>query len=286
MSDCPHIHIQDSGLQAFREIIREKTDGGRTIVEFLNDAAEGSLPDFEPQHRLKASEILARYGFKKAAAPVPQHNDSKPKQSSSNGRRSATGAPALKKPDDRDPAIDDFAQIIRDETENGLSIVRNLIHTMETREHPYKPHHNLRAAKQLIDNGFPPTDALICRPDCTHHSAPAEGAAESMGADGGADEEPFDKEVWDGIIAELKQLEEDNNLDPHRPIPKVDMSIYMPPQGYVMPPEVATEEAAKFRAEIALRAERRKKWPEIEERRRKKLAKIYPSHSEEDPPET
>ena len=46
------------------------------------------------------------------------------------------------------------------------------------------------------------------------------------------------------------------------------------------------EEDAKFRAGIALRAERRKKWPEIEERRRKKLAQIYPSHSDDGPSET
>ena len=32
MSDCPHNHIQDSGLQAFRDFIREETDGGRDIV--------------------------------------------------------------------------------------------------------------------------------------------------------------------------------------------------------------------------------------------------------------
>ena len=43
----------------------------------------------------------------------------------------------------------------------------------------------------------------------------------------------------------------------------------------------AAEEAAKFRAEIKLRLERQKQWPEIEERRRKKLAQIYPSHSDD-----
>ena len=107
-----------------------------------------------------------------------------------------------------------------------------------------------------------------------------------MGADGGADEEPFDKEVWDGIIAELKQLEEDGIITPDPNPPKLNYTYCGPPDDYVIPPEVAAEEAAKFRADIALRVERQKKWPEIEERRRKKLAKIYPSHSEEDPPET
>ena len=71
-------------------------------------------------------------------------------------------------------------------------------------------------------------------------------------------------------------------------IPRNTYSYYLPPEDYVIPPEVAAEEAAKFRAEIALRAERRKNWPKIEERRRKKLEQIYPSHSEDDgdPPDT
>ena len=109
MSDCPHIHIQDSGLQGLREIIREHTDGGRTIVEFLGAAAEGRFPDFEPQHRLQASEILANYGFKEASGLVRQHGESKPRQSSSNVRRSVPGAPALKKSEDRNPATDDLS---------------------------------------------------------------------------------------------------------------------------------------------------------------------------------
>ena len=286
MPDCPHIHIQDSGLQAFREIISEETDGGRTIARFLNDAVEGRLPDFEPQHRLKAAKMLKEYGSEKAERFIRTYSAPKRPRTAA----VPSGSAQSEGQGDRDPIMDSFeddiARAIRQETGNGLSIVNNLIHIMETREDPYKPQHNLEAARQLTDNGFPPTDALICRPECTHHSAPAEGAAESMGADGDADEEPFDKEVWDGIIAELKQLEEDGIITPDPNPPKLNYTYCGPPDDYVIPPEVAAEEAAKFRADIALRVERQKKWPEIEERRRKKLAKIYPSHSEEDPPET
>ena len=283
MTDCPHIHIQDSGLQAFREIISEETDGGRTIARFLNDAVEGRLPDFEPQHRLKAAKMLKEYGSEKAERFIRTYSAPKRPRTASVPSGSAQSEGQA----DRDPIMDSFeddiARAIRQETGNGLSIVNNLIHIMESREDPYKPQHNLEAARQLTDNGFPPTDALICRPECTHHSAPAEGAAESMGADGGADEEPFDKEVWDGIIAELKQLEEDGVITPDPNPPKLNYTYCGPPDDYVIPPEVAAEEAAKFRADIALRVERQKQWPEIEERRRKKLAQIYPSHSDDTP---
>ena len=44
--------------------------------------------------------------------------------------------------------------------------------------------------------------------------------------------------------------------------------------------------AAAFRAELELQAERPREWPEIEERRRKKLAQIYPSHTDGEQPDT
>ena len=171
MSDCPHIHIQDSGLQAFREIIHEETEGGRTIVRFLNDAVEGRLPDFEPQHRLKAAKMLKEYGSEKADEYIRNYTTPKRRRSASAG-----GGPVQGEPEGRDPIMDplkdEMARFIREETNNGHSIVRNLIQIMETREDPYKPHHNLEAAKQLTDNGFPVTGDLLCAPDCSHH-APA-----------------------------------------------------------------------------------------------------------------
>ena len=288
MSDCPHIHIQDSGLQAFREIILEETDGGRDIVRFLKGAVNREYSDYEPHHELEASKILANYGFKEAVERVRQHNESKPKpvlssaegRSTANTSRSAPGAPALKKPEDRDPAIDDFAQIIRDETDNGRSIVLSLIHTMETREHPYKPNHNLAAARQLIENGFPLTDALLCSPECTHHSvekpvlSPVEGDEEEFVPDPG----------WVETLHEIKRMEDEGIID------NVEYDPFKPvynwaPKEVVMP--YADEIADKFRAELDLQAERRANWPKIEERRRKKLAQIYPSHSDDgDPPDT
>ena len=66
MSDCPHIHIQDSGLQAFRDIIREETDGGRDIVRFLKGAINREYSNYEPHHELKAAKILVKYGSKEA----------------------------------------------------------------------------------------------------------------------------------------------------------------------------------------------------------------------------
>ena len=290
MPDCPHIHIQDSGLQAFKDIILEETDGGRDIVRFLKGAANREYSNYEPHHELKAAEILAKYGFKEAAELVRQHKSSRPRRSASGGgsRVPLDSVPNQAGGPNPDPAIDpglnEFVQFIRDETDNGRTIVRNLIHAMETHEDPYKPHHNLEAAKQLIDNGFPLTDALICHPDCSHHAV--EKAVTP--ADTTDDTDSTEKEIvpdpkWLETLAEIKRMEDEGE------IPTVEFDPFKPmynwaPKEVVMP--YADEVADKFRAELDLQAERRAKWPEIEERRRKKLAQIYPSHSDGDPPET
>ena len=38
MTQCPHEHQPDTGRQTFRDIIREETDGGRSIARFLTNA--------------------------------------------------------------------------------------------------------------------------------------------------------------------------------------------------------------------------------------------------------
>ena len=143
-----------------------------------------------------------------------------------------------------------------------------------------------RAIRILVDRfmGTNPTALKngVC-PDCrrkwtTHPGSPDHPDQSSVVAQ--VEEEPIDKEAWDRVIVELKEMEKRYNLDPNRSIPRNDYSHYLPPDDFDLTPYL--HEADAFRAKIALQAERRKNWPEIEERRRKKLAQIYPSHSEGD----
>ena len=43
MSDCPHQHVKDSGLQLPRSIVRDETDEGRKIVRYLAKAMDGEF---------------------------------------------------------------------------------------------------------------------------------------------------------------------------------------------------------------------------------------------------
>ena len=92
-----------------------------------------------------------------------------------------------------------------------------------------------------------------------------------------------DPEALAKVHAKLKQMEDEGILTPDPNAEKIDITPYLPPQDFDLSP-YAKEEAAKFWAEVELRLERQKQWPAIEERRRKKLAQIYPSHSEDDKP--
>ena len=286
MPDCPHIHIQDSGLQAFKDIILEETDGGRNIARFLNNAMEGELSDFEPQHRLKAAEILVDCGSEEAAEYVRANKTPKRRRSTTVQRDPAQSESEGERDPITDPFKDKIARAIREETNNGLSIVRNLIQIMETHEHPYKPHHNLEAAKQLIERGFPLTDALICHPDCSHHAVEkAVTPADTTDDTDSTEKETVPDPKWLEAITEVQRMKDEGILTPDPNAPKIDHSIYMTGTEEEIAP-YADEVAAAFRAELELQAERQAMWPEIEERRRKKLAQTYPSHSDGDPPDT
>ena len=147
------------------------------------------------------------------------------------------------------------------------------------------PSHRRRAGTLLIDRALGTNPTAVqsglcpsCRRKWTTHPG-SHNHPEPSQVVGEVEEEPFDKEVWEGIIAELKQMEEDGTVTPDPDAPEVDMSAYMKWTDEEIEP-YAAEAAAKLRADIKLRLERQKQWPEIEERRRKKLAQIYPSHTD------
>ena len=93
-----------------------------------------------------------------------------------------------------------------------------------------------------------------------------------------------DPEALAEVRAEIQRMKDEGILTPDPNARKIDISMYRMPKDFDITP-YAKEEAAAFWAEIDLRLERQKQWPEIEERRRKKLAQIYPSHTDDKPPE-
>ena len=178
-------------------------------------------------------------------------------------------------------------QHILEITNNGQTIRDTLLEIARSPDDPracpeprrrIKPGHRVRAARILLDR------LLGTSVRSGAGLAPVPDAAEAI------PKFTFDAEkldaAWAEVLANTKRLEDEGILDPNRPVRKFDISNLMKATDEEIAP-YAAEEAAKFRAEIDLRVERQKKWPEFEEYRRKKLAQIYPSHSDDDsPPDT
>ena len=307
----------------FANAVLAETDGGREIVLMLHDIAQGVRENATANDRINASNILMDRGLGKcpkqapaATSPNPNPSNDKPKakketksprlvtQLDDSLNRSfgpppeAHPVPAQTEDTSHTPTQDEnleppepfdsysIQKHILEITNNCLTLMTVLtdIYRAPDDDPKVKDSHRVRAGRMLVDRvtAMYPTavrsaaDGLVLSGDYPENS-------QSVQDD---DDEPFDKEVWDGIFAELKQLEEDGVITPDPNAPKHDFSNYLNATDEEVAP-YADEEAAKFEAEIKLRLERQKNWPEIEERRRKKLAQIYPSHSEDDkPPDT
>ena len=302
----------------FANAVLAETGGGREIVLMLHDIAQGVRENATTNDRINASNILIDGGLGKcpkkapaATSPNPNPSDDKPKakkqtksprlvtQLGDSLHRSfgppseAHPGPAQTEDTSHTPTQDEnpvspepfdpysIQKHILEITNNCLTLMTVLtdIYRAPDDDPKVKDSHRVRAGRMLVDRitAMYPTavrsaaDGLVLTGYYPEHKISIQKDDE---------DEPFDEEVWKEIIAELKQKEEQGILTPDPNAPKIDYSYYLPPDDFDLTPYL-DEEDAKFRAGIALRAERRKKWPEIEERRRKKLAQIYPSHSDD-----
>ena len=134
------------------EIVREVTNNGQTIIDFLHDAMNGRLDGFEPCHRIAAARELAKRGDKQAIAFLqsfyPESNGRK-----SNGRKPS---PAIGEahPNHELTPNDELAEIVREVTGNGRTIVYFLHDAMCGNLDGFKPCHRVACAKELLRRGF------------------------------------------------------------------------------------------------------------------------------------
>ena len=303
----------------FANAILEETNGGLEIIDMLHDIAQGVRQNSTTRDRINASRILLDRGLGKCPKLSPVTTDTTPNPAPNNDdndvgafsesspsvphnkpesprlvtqldnalHQSLGPAPTAETPTthsslstNHPPLQSTIQQHILEITNNGRTLMAVLTNIClapddDPRACPeprrrVKDSHRVTAGRMLIDRlmGMSPTPFTSAV-----HLEHSPGQAQ-------VEEEPFDKELWDEIFAELKQKEEAGIITPDPNAPQVDSPIFRFPEDFDSTP-YEEEEAAKFRAEIALQVERRKQWPEFEEYRRKKLAQIYPSHSDD-----
>ena len=123
------------------EIVREVTDNGRTIINFLHDVMLNRVEETKMRHRIAAARELAKLGSKEAEEFL------KAVTQSGNGRAPARAS-------GKSPRNDELADIIKQETSDGRDVVRFLVDVMHGNLDGFKPHHRIAAAKELLRRGF------------------------------------------------------------------------------------------------------------------------------------
>ena len=294
----------------FANAILAETNGGLELIEILHDIAQGIDEDATTNDRITAANILSDRGFGKCPKQTPVTHPT-PKTDDNDLGANRESPPAVPHNEPESPrlvtqikdALQDslgpaptpsthsplstshyplqsiIQQHILEITNNGQTIRDTLEEIARAKDDPkVKPGHRVRAARILLDRLLGTSVRSGAGPAHVPHAAEAKPKFTF-------DAEKLDA-AWAEVLANTKRLEDEGILDPNRPVRKFDISNLMKATDEEIAP-YAAEEAAKFRAEIDLRVERQKKWPEFEEYRRKKLAEIYPSHSQDDkPPET
>ena len=184
-------------------------------------------------------------------------------------------------------------------TNNGQTLRDNLLEIARAKDNPkacpeqrrrIKTSHRQRAATLLINRllGTDPNAlrSAVC-PECrqrwTTHPGSHDHPVSDSKVSPGRKVRYIDPEALAEVRAEIQRMKDEGILTPDPNGPKRRITVPEIPEGFDATPYLK-EGAAKFEADIKLRLERQKQWPEIEERRRKKLAQIYPSHSEDDKP--
>ena len=138
---CDQEHQTEDAPTPLADIVREVTDDGRLIVQFLFDMMQGKIEESTPWHQLEASRQLAKLGFKEAQTVI---------QSASRSARVHAPSPT---PGNSGPN-QELADIIKLETSDGRDAVRFLVDVMQGNLDDFKPCHRLAAAKELLRRGF------------------------------------------------------------------------------------------------------------------------------------
>ena len=150
------------------DIVREKTDDGRRIIDFFLDVMEDRIDGAELCHRIDAAKQLEKHKSRAAARFIAKHRGVSCGHSI-RGRRDPAdpctaeerslvavtlNAPATLTQDFLTvlSGIDEFlmARLIRAQTADGDTIIEFLDDVMQDRNEGFKCHHRIAAAKELI----------------------------------------------------------------------------------------------------------------------------------------
>ncbi len=139
-------------------IVREETDGGRSIVRFFRQVVEGELQHegFQPNHRMDSAKELVKIGLTEFQDYIDAN--------ATPTKRRKTGRPSTDL-NEISPEIlqarEELAQYARELTQDGRTVIEMYSEVMEglRNDEDFKPHHRIAAGKELLLRGFGPVSA-------------------------------------------------------------------------------------------------------------------------------
>ncbi len=282
----------------FANIVRERTNDALDLIDILHDIAQGKDQRATANDRITAANTLLDRGLGKCPRQ-PLDNDTESAESNNHAdRHSGEGrnpegqsgsdaqnprpvtqikdalndtlgpAPTADSPQKtNDSLLKTVQQHILTITDNGQTLCDTLDEIARATDDPkVTPFHRARAARILLDRILGTDRALKSET---------------------AEKKPYvrpvrviDPEDLAKIRAKIQRMKDEGILTPDYDNPGPPITVPEIPEGFDPTPYLK-EASEKFEADIKLQLERQKAWPAIEERRRKKLARMYPSHSED-----
>ncbi len=120
------------------QIIKEQTKDGETVVCFLQNVMKGDLGGFKEGHRIRAAELLTRFGHEEARAYIREYSQP----------ASPDDDPATRSRDTRfDKAL---SKAIKEDTGDGRYVSRFLLNLIDGDLRSFNQGHRIRAAAELM----------------------------------------------------------------------------------------------------------------------------------------
>ena len=147
------------------DIVREKTDDGKRIIDFFLDVMEDRIDGAELCHRIDAAKQLEKHKSKAAARFIAKYRGVpcghsirlSPGPAEPCSTADATGQVNAPGPLTQDfltvlSAVDEdlMARLVRAQTADGFTVIEFLDDVMQDRTDGFRPHHRIAAAKELI----------------------------------------------------------------------------------------------------------------------------------------
>ena len=135
-----------------QQIVREETDNGREVVQFMKQAMNGLFPNFTPQHQIMAGRVLAILCIEQGIEFVESVKKPSPPRTRDSAQRRVIG-------DEIDAALSaaekEIAGYVKKLTGGGRRMIKFLIEAMEGGIKSFSPSLRIAAGKELIGYAFP-----------------------------------------------------------------------------------------------------------------------------------